>query len=109
MTAPALSPYGDPSLLQATAAASPQAAGGGRADPAQVKKTAQDFESFFLTQSFETMYQGIGNDPLLGGGSGEQMFRSLLLQEYGKITAQAGGLGLTDTIQREMIHLQEAR
>lgn len=111
MTVPALSPYAGPGFpgTAAPAAALARARPDGAGDPETVRKTAEDFASFFLTQSFETMYQGIGSDPLLGGGSGEQMFRSLLVQEYGKVAAQAGGLGLADTIQREMIHLQEVR
>jgi len=117
MSASALGSYSGPSLPQAALPPPGAAASGNNAagmkmkagDPASVKKTAQDFESFFLTQSFETMFEGIGKDTLLGGGNGEQVFHSLLVQEYGKIASQTGSLGLADTIQREMMHLQEVR
>jgi hypothetical protein len=31
-----------------------------------------------------------------------------LVEEYGKSIARAGGIGLSDTIQREILRLQEA-
>ncbi len=39
------------------------------------KEAAQNFESFFLSQSFETMFQGLGTDNLFGGGEGENIYR----------------------------------
>ena len=73
------------------------------------RKAAEDFEAFFLTQSMESMFAGLGADKMFGGGSGEQIFRSLLIQEYGKATAHAGGVGIADAVQREMIRMQEAK
>ena len=74
-----------------------------------IRKTAQDFEAFFVTQAFESMFAGLNSDPMFGGGQGEAVFRSLLLQEYGKAAARAGGFGIADAVQREMIRIQEAK
>jgi flagellar protein FlgJ len=74
-----------------------------------VRKTAEDFASFFYSQTLENMFSTIGNDTLFGGGNAENVFRSLMLQEYGKVAAHSGGLGITDAVQREIIHLQEAK
>jgi Rod binding domain-containing protein len=36
------------------------------------------------------------------------MFRSLMLDEYGKQIAAQGGIGLADTVTRELLKTQEA-
>jgi Rod binding domain-containing protein len=82
------------------------------ASPAQLAATheaAQNFESFFLSQVFENMFAGVSTDPLFGGGSGETVYRSLLLQQYSKIAAQNGGIGIADAVQREMLRVQESQ
>jgi Rod binding domain-containing protein len=45
---------------------------------------------------------------MFGGGEAENMFRSFLLQEYGKTVAKAGGVGISDMVQRQLLELQEA-
>jgi peptidoglycan hydrolase FlgJ len=79
------------------------------ADPVAARKTAQDFEGFYLSQVFETMFSGVDADSMFGGGNGEQMFRSLLLQEYSKVAARSGGIGIADAVQREILQAQEMR
>jgi Rod binding domain-containing protein len=76
-------------------------------DPVKARKAAEDFESFFLTQVFEEMFSGIEPDSMFGGGQGESVFRSLLLQEYGKAVANRGGVGIADAVQKEILKLQE--
>ena len=78
-------------------------------DPAKAHKTAQDFEAFFLSQVFENMFANVGTDNLFGGGNGETVYRSLLLQQYAKVAAKAGGVGIADAVQREILHAQEAK
>ncbi len=78
-------------------------------DPALAKKTGQDFEAFFLSQVFENMFAGVQTDPTFGGGNGETVYRSLLLQQYSKVAAKAGGVGIADTVQREILRAQEAK
>ncbi|HLB80443.1 MAG TPA: rod-binding protein [Dongiaceae bacterium] len=77
-------------------------------DPVEARRAAQDFEAFFVAQVMEQMFAGIEPDALFGGGAGEPAFRSLLFQEYGKAVARAGGFGLADAVQREILRLQEA-
>jgi Rod binding domain-containing protein len=74
----------------------------------RAKKTAQDFEAMFVQQMLEPMFQGVKTDGLFGGGRGEEVYRSLLLQEYGKVVAQRGGLGVADSVHREILRMQEA-
>jgi flagellar protein FlgJ len=79
----------------------------GTRDPAAARKTAEDFEAFFLSQTFEQMFSSVAPDALFGGGSAEEAYRSMLFQEYGKAVAKSGGIGLADAVQREILKLQE--
>jgi flagellar protein FlgJ len=83
----------------ATTAAKPE-------NPA-ARKAAEEFESFFFSQTLETMFAGVGTDPVFGGGAGETAFRSVMIQEYGKAAAHSGRLGIADQVYREIIRLQE--
>jgi flagellar protein FlgJ len=76
---------------------------------AAARKTAQDFEGFYLSQVFDTMFSGLGSDAMFGGGNGETMFRSLLVNEYSKLAARTGGFGIADAVQREILQAQEAK
>jgi Rod binding domain-containing protein len=75
-----------------------------------IRKTAKEFEGMFMTEMFNHMFSGIETDPMFGGGQGEQMFRGLMVQEYGKMIAKTpNGMGLSDMIQKQMIAMQEAQ
>jgi Rod binding domain-containing protein len=78
-------------------------------DPASVRKAADDCEAMFLSQMFSHMFDSVEVDPLFGGGHGEQMFRSMLVNEYGKGIVKAGGLGISEQLQRDMLRLQEVQ
>jgi Rod binding domain-containing protein len=87
------------------------AAAGAKLSPAQmaqIDKTAKDYEAGFVSAMLESMFAGVKTDKMFGGGQAEGMYRSLLNQEYGKVIAARGGLGIADSIKREMLHLQEA-
>ncbi len=75
---------------------------------AEVRRAAEEFEAVFIAQMMAPMFQGLETDELFGGGAGEDIYRSVLVEEYGKAIARAGGIGLSDAIQREILRLQEA-
>lgn len=77
-------------------------------DPAQMRKAAQEFEALFLSQMFGHVFEGLKTDGPFGGGHGERMYRSLLVDEYGKSMARAGGIGIADKVMQEMLRNQEA-
>ena len=77
--------------------------------PEKAREAAVEFEGFFIASALESMFSGIETDGLFGGGHGEQVFRSMLLQEYGKSIAERGGLGIADAVQREIIRVQEVQ
>lgn len=74
---------------------------------AAIDKVAEDFEAFFAGAYFEQMFSGIKPDPVTGGGEGEAMFRSLMVQEYGKAVAKQHVLGIADVVKRQLLQLQE--
>ena len=75
--------------------------------PDQAAKVAEDFEAFVLWQMFDTMFAGIPTDGPFGGGQAEEVYRSLLTQEFGRHVARNGGIGIADAVQREILKLQE--
>jgi Rod binding domain-containing protein len=74
---------------------------------ARAGDAAQEFESVFVAEMLKPMFEGISTDAPFGGGKGEEVFRGMMLQEYGKIIARSGGVGLADSIKTEMIKMQE--
>lgn len=76
-------------------------------DPESMRKAAADFETFFLTQVIGHMFAGVRTDGMFGGGHGEDVFRPMLFQEYANAISQQGGIGLADTVMREMLKMQE--
>lgn len=80
---------------------------GKHADRAAAERAAKDFEAVFLAQMLAPMFAEVGNDSLFGGGPGEDIFKSLLLDEFAKSMVEAGGLGLTSAVLRELITTQE--
>lgn len=76
-------------------------------DP-KTKEALQDFEAFFISQMFEQMYSTVPVNETFGGGNAEMIFRSMLVDEYGKMMAKSGGIGLTDQIMGQLIQQQEA-
>ena len=77
------------------------------ADPVALRRAAEDFEAFVISQMFEHMIADIDTDGPFGGGPGERIFRSLLMQEYGAETARQGGFGIADIIVRQLLSAQE--
>jgi len=77
--------------------------------PAQhaARRTAEEFESVFLGQFAQTMFAGVKSDGPFGGGPAEDIFKSLLAGEYGKTMARSGGIGIADTVYREILKSQE--
>ncbi len=102
---PALSSAAFDSVTQSLAnRASPLENGVANGD---ARKAAESFEAFFISQMLADMFSGIETDPLFGGGQGETIFRSLMIDEYGKSVASSGGVGIADNVLREIIRLQE--
>ena len=72
----------------------------------KAKDAGEKFEAQFLSTMFQHMFQGLETDGPFGGGAGEEMFRSVMTEALGKQVVKSGGIGLADTVQREILKLQ---
>jgi peptidoglycan hydrolase FlgJ len=70
-------------------------------------KKAKEFESVFISQFLGSMFSGIPTDGPFGGGEGEEMFRSLLIDRFGQAIEQRGGFGLAASVTKELLKQQE--
>lgn len=75
---------------------------------AKLRRSADEFESVFLSQMLSPMFESVEVDETFGGGHGEEMFRSFLVNEYAKKIGSSGNLGLSDQVYRELLRAQEA-
>jgi Rod binding domain-containing protein len=75
---------------------------------AKARASAQDFEAVFLNQMFSHMFANVNEGPF-SGGNAANTWRSFLTDEYAKNFAKAGGIGIADSVYRELIAVQEAR
>lgn len=74
----------------------------------QAHEVGEQFEAMFLSQMMSPMFEELDTDGMFGGGQSEKMFRSLLVDEYGKQMAKAGGIGIADAVARQILQIQEA-
>jgi peptidoglycan hydrolase FlgJ len=85
----------------------PQPAATGPRD-AKAWKQAQDFEQMFMEQTLGQLTQNLtGEGPLGDEGTGSDVWRSMLTQQYAKTITQAGGLGIAPSVYHELMRLQE--
>jgi peptidoglycan hydrolase FlgJ len=105
-----LTPALTPAATAALAAANPRptdpksAAG----NAAKARAVAEDFEAVFVNSMFQQIFAHVGEGPF-SGGPGASIWRSLLTDEYAKSFVKAGGIGIADQVQRELLAQQEAR
>jgi Rod binding domain-containing protein len=77
---------------------------------AQVRQKAVEFTAVALTEMLTPMFGTLAGDGgPFGGGPGESAFRPMLVQQMAEAIARQGGLGMTDTVARAMLRLQESR
>jgi len=73
----------------------------------QLRSVAQDFESVFLGQMLQPMFETIPTDGMFSGGNAEKIYRGMMVQEASKEIAKNGGIGIADSVYRELLKLQE--
>ena len=81
---------------------SPLAGASGPGAPAdardvRTREAARAFEATFLAEMLQ--YTGLNATPEgFGGGAGEEAFGSLLTEQYARLLAERGGIGLAERI-----------
>jgi len=74
----------------------------------KIEATSKDFEALFIGQMMEQMFgDSIGTEAFGDEESGE-IYKGLMMEEYGRQMAKAGGIGIADYVKRELMKLQEA-
>jgi Rod binding domain-containing protein len=79
------------------------------ATPAQMAKihdTAKSFEAELITQMLQPMFNGLSTDGPFGGGPSESTYRTFMMDAFGKQMSRAGGIGVSSSIEREMLKMQ---
>lgn len=101
--------YQNPLLSQALRAKAPSSLESVKKsdDQEKIAQAAEDFEAFFITRTMESMFEGISTDGMFGGGHAEKIYRSMLFNEYGKVMAKTGGIGVKDEVMRSILQMQE--
>lgn len=77
---------------------------------AEIKKAAQDFEAVFISEMIRPIFDHLSDEqnPLFGGGGYEQeVYNSFLVDQLGKSVAQRGGIGIAQSVEKELLKLQE--
>ena len=79
------------------------------ASKAKAWKTDTEFESMFLENSLDRLTQSDGTEGPLGeNGTGGGVYRSMLTKEYATQIVKSGGVGIADSIFREIMKMQGA-
>lgn len=77
-------------------------------DATKAAAAAKDYEGVFISQFLGSMFSSIPTDTITGGGPGEEMFRSLMIDQYAKGLEQRGGFGLAAHMKSELLKHQQA-
>jgi flagellar protein FlgJ len=72
----------------------------------QAEAVAQQFERMFIAEMLRPMFEGIETDGEFGGGNAEATFRPMLIDEYANAIAKGGGVGIADSVLKEILRMQ---
>jgi flagellar protein FlgJ len=97
----------DLQLSTASLSAKPSLSLTGAKDSKSIDKAAKDFEAVFINEFIGSMFDGVSTDGPFGGGPGEGVFRTMLIDQYSKSIANQGGFGLAAAVKSELLHAQE--
>ncbi len=71
-------------------------------------ETAQGLEANFLNTMLSAMFEGVQGEGTLGtAATGQDTWRSMLIQKYSENIAAKGGIGLAPAVYSEMLRHQE--
>ncbi len=72
----------------------------------QAEAVARQFERMFISEMLAPMFQGLETDGPFGGGNAEATFRPMLLDQYADAISRGGGIGIADTVLKEILKMQ---
>ena len=76
---------------------------------ARVRQQAEEFEGVFLNTLTKQMFANLKTDEsAMGGGFGEETWRSMQAEQLAGTMSQNGGLGIAEQLLPDLLALQEA-
>lgn len=72
----------------------------------QAQEVAQQFERMFISEMLRPMFEGLETDGPFGGGNAEATFRPMLIDQYSDAIAKGGGIGIADSVLKEILRMQ---
>lgn len=78
------------------------------ADHKALYRKAVEFESIYLSEMLKPMFDDLKAAAPFDGGFGEDVWRSMQVQEFGHAIAKSGGVGLADAVYSDLLAAQEA-
>ena len=79
------------------------------AQTAKVRQQAEEFEGVFLNTLTKELFSSIKTDEsVMGGGFGEETWRSMQSEQLAADMAQNGGLGIAEQLLPDLLAMQEA-
>ena len=72
----------------------------------EARHVAQQFERMFISEMLGPMFAGIETDGPFGGGNAEASFRPMLIDQYADAIAKGGGIGIADSVMKEILKMQ---
>lgn len=76
--------------------------------PSKAKQAAKEFEAFFVFQMLEHMSAGVKSPDVYGGGSAEDMFRSMLNEKMAAEVSANSPLGIAEAVEKQIQRYQKA-
>ena len=74
----------------------------------RTRKAAEDFEALAIGQLLAPMFKTVNvSKGMFGGGKGEETWKPMMVDEMAKMLAKNGGIGLAESVYREMLRMQE--
>ena len=74
----------------------------GVSEDAKLREAANEFEAIFIQQMLKSMRKTSLESDLLPKSEGEKIFRSMLDEQYAKLSANSGSLGLGQMIYQQL-------
>jgi len=74
-----------------------------------VDKVSKDFESVFISQMMESMFGDSSGDEAFGSTETNDIYKGMMMDQYGKEIVKAGGIGIAAYVKAELIKQQQAQ
>lgn len=77
-------------------------------DPKAADKVSREFEAMFLSSMLQPVFAGLKSGKgMFGGGHAEETWTAMLVDEYGKVMAKSGGVGIAKMVRDQILQMQE--